>query len=221
MPLGDLVTAQKTFAQHDFSRQNQLRILSMSNTIPEYVRNEWLYSPVGLNGAVYITTAVLPGRSVKNIPVTYQGFDFPTPGQVAYDQPNPWTMTANVPADFLGYNSLVRWQFDLMNEQTNCGAPKFACPDATWDIAILGPDCKIMRIVRLVGVWPTNIGAITYDSSNIEKTTFEFGLHYTRWEPVAVTDSGIIDNNNVNDYTDIFQSYESSILANSSKSCVR
>jgi len=219
MPLGDLVTTHRTFSQHDFSRSNQLRILSMSNAVPEYVRNEWLYSPAGLNGAVYISSATLPGRTLKDLPVTIQGFDFHSPGQVAYDQPNPWALTAKVPSDFLGYNSLVRWQFDIANEATTCGAPRFTCPDATIDVAILGPDCTIQRVVRLIGVWPTSIGAITYNNESIDAVTFDFAFYYTRWEPVEVTDTGAIDFNPGSNIDGILQSYESSILANSSRSC--
>ena len=219
MPLGDLTTTLRTFAQHDFSRNNQLRLLNMSSTVPDYVRSEWLYSPTGQNGAVYITSATLPGRTVKDLPVTVMGFDFHTPGQVAYDQPNPWTVTAKVPADFLGYNAMVRWQYAMVNESTMCGAPRFICPDSTIDVAVLGPDCSIQRVIRLIGVWPTTIGQIQYNNENTDAVTFDFGLHYMRWEPVAITDTGSIDNNNGVDYDPIFASYDSKILANTSNAC--
>ena len=219
MSLGSIKDAQQVFAQHDFSRNHQIRILDMAG-VPDYVRNEVLYQPTGQGGAVYATSLSIPGREITDIPVPYQGFTFHIPGMVQYT-PNPWTVTFRTPGDYLVRNAFERWSFDIISDETTCGGFQMPCPSTSIDLAILSPGCKIERVYRLIGVYPQSVGQIAYNMESVETTTFDVALHYQYWRLVNNFDSGLIDTDSSDQAAidAVYASYEAKILANSSNGC--
>jgi hypothetical protein len=215
MALGSIQTAYQIFQEHDFSRQQQVRILAMSN-VPDYVTQEILEKPTGAGGYVYATTYSVPGRSINNIQLPYQGFNFNIPGMVQYDQPNPWPITFKTPGDYLVRNALERWSFAVVSDETSCGAFHIPCPDTTIDIAVISPQCTILRVYRLHGVYPQSISNIEYNQEAVEITQFTANFHYQYWRPVNNFDSGLVDSTGSDQaqVDGIFASFESSILAN-------
>lgn len=212
MALGSIKKAYEVFQQHDFSRNHQIRILDMAG-VPDYVRSEILEKPIGQGGHLYATTLVVPGRSISDIEVSYQGFPLHVPGMVKYDQPNPWSITFRTPGDYLVRNALERWSFAIVSDETTCGAFNIPCESTTIDIAILSPKCEIIRVYRLHGVYPQSVGQIQYNLENNELTTFEAAFQYQYWRPVNNFDSGAIDSAATSDVDSVYASYESKILA--------
>jgi hypothetical protein len=207
MALGSIRKAQQVFNQHDFSRSFQLRLLDMNN-VPDYVRREM----IDMEGRVYITSSSIPGRSVSNIDVPYQGFNFKVPGQVSYDN-NPWTLTFRTPGDFLVRNALERWSFETANDETSCGKFNLPCENTTIDIAVLSPKCEVIRVYRLHGVYLQNVSEITYNQETVEGTTFTAAFHYQYWRPAQGYDTGVVDSENVGlgVIDNVFATYESKI----------
>jgi hypothetical protein len=181
MSLGSIKEAYDVFQQHDFSRSFQLRFLDIQ------VRGD-RNNPVGRelieqNGRYYITTMVVPGRTVQNIDVPYQGFQFKLPGQVAYDSPNPWTLTFRTAGDYLVRNALERLSFETANDETTCGAFNLPCKDTMITVGVLSPKCEIIRAYDLKGFYLQNISEISYNQENMEGTTFTAAFHYQYWRP--------------------------------------
>lgn len=209
MALGSIRQAYDVFKQHDFSRSFQLRILDMNN-VPDYVRRELIVD----DGRLYATTYVVPGRSIQNIDIPYQGFQFKLPGQVSYDSPNPWSVTFRTPGDYLARNALERWSFETANDQTSCGRFHMPCENTTIDIAVLSPTCEIMRVYRLHGVYIQNVSEIQYNQENIEGTTFTAAFHYQYWRPAHAFDTGVVDSTAVAEdalIDGVFATYENRI----------
>ena len=208
MALGSIKKAYETFKQHDFSRSFQLRILDMNN-VPDYVEREIIAS----EGRLYATTFVVPGRTIQNIDVPYQGFQFKVPGQVAYDSPNPWAITFKTPGDYLVRNALERWSFETANDETACGRFNLPCENTTIDIAVLSPKCEVIRVYRLHGVYIQNVSEIQYNQENVENTTFTAAFHYQYWRPANGFDTGLVDSTAVDNRAvdNIFATYESRI----------
>ena len=207
MALGSIKKAMQVFSQHDFSRNFQLRLLDMNN-VPDYVRREL----IDQEGRVYITSSSIPGRTIQNIDIPYQGFNFKVPGQVAYDN-NPWTLTFRTAGDFLARNALERWSFETANDETSCGKFNLPCENTSIDIAVLSPKCQIIRVYRLHGVYIQNVSEISYNQESVEGTTFTAAFHYQYWRPAQGYDTGIVDSTNVNNnlIDDVFSTYESKI----------
>jgi len=181
MALGSIKEAYNVFQQHDFSRSFQLRFLDISVPGPagEQVRKEL----VDNNGRYYITTMVVPGRTVQNIDIPYQGFQFKLPGQVSYDSPNPWSISIRTPGDFLVRNALEQLSFQTANDETACGAFNLPCKQNMITIGVLNPKCKIIRAYDLMGVYVQNISEISYNQENMEGTTFTAAFQYQYWRP--------------------------------------
>ena len=159
----------------------------MGDGVPSYVRNEL----IGEEGRVYATSYNVPGRSVGNIQIPYQGFNFNVPGQVAYDSPNPWPITFRTAGDYLVRNALERWSFETANDETSCGKFNMPCENSSIDIAVMSPKCEVLRIYRLHGVYLQNISQIDYNQETAEGTTFTAALHYQYWRPAGGHDTGV------------------------------
>ncbi len=188
MALGSIKKAYEVYRQHDFSRSFQLRVLDVGGGVPDYVRREL----IDQEGRVYITTATVPGRTITDISIPYQGFKFHIPGQVEYAN-NPWTVTFKTPGDYLVRNALERWSFETANDETSCGSFNIPCKDSNIAIAVLSPKCEILKIYRLYGVYIQNVSEISYNQENIEQTTFTAAFHYQYWRPEGGNDTGLIE----------------------------
>lgn len=208
MALGSIKKAYDTFKQHDFSRSFQLRILDMNN-VPNYVKDEL----INQEGRLYATSYVVPGRTIQNIDVPFQGFQFKVPGQVSYDSPNPWSITFRTPGDYLVRNALERWSFATANDETSCGLFNVPCENTTIDIAVLSPKCAVLRVYRLHGVYIQNVSEIAYNQENSEGTTFTAAFHYQYWRPAGGYDTGLNESANVNNSNidDVFATFENKI----------
>jgi hypothetical protein len=181
MALGSIKQAYDVFQQHDFSRSFQLRFLDIQSTSP--VANQVAQELITLGGRYYITSMVVPGRTIQNIDVPYQGFQFKLPGQVAYDSPNPWTLNFRTAGDYLVRNALERLSFATANDETSCGAFNLPCKNNIITIGVLNPKCRVIRAYDLFGFYIQNISEIQYNQENMEGTTFTAAFQYQYWRP--------------------------------------
>jgi len=192
MPLGSIRNAYDVYQQHDFSRSFQFRIISMFG-VPDYVLREVVEKPVGEGGALYLKTASIPGRTVNDITVPYQGFEFHTPGSVKYDD-NPWTVTFKTPGDYLVRNALERWHFEMFSDETSCGNFGIPCADTVIRIGLTdATSCSIIRTYDLVGVYPSKLGPIAYNIESTDLTEFSVDFFYQYWRLVPNNDTGNVD----------------------------
>jgi hypothetical protein len=181
MALGSIKEAYNVFQQHDFSRSFQLRFLDIS--VPGIAGEQVKKELVDNNGRYYITTMVVPGRTVQNVDVPYQGFQFKLPGQVSYDSPNPWSINIRTPGDYLVRNALEQLSFQTANDETACGSFNLPCKNNIITIGVLNPKCEIIRAYDLVGVYVQNISEISYNQENMEGTSFTAAFQYQYWRP--------------------------------------
>lgn len=207
MALGSIKKAYQVYKQHDFSRSFQLRILDVRG-VPDYVRDEL----ITMEGRVYATTMVVPGRSITNIDVPYQGFNFKLPGQVSYE-PNPWTVTFKTAGDYLVRNALERWSFETANDESSCGRGHIPCESTMISIAVLSPKCEVIRSYDLHGVYIQNVSEIQYNQETSEGTSFTAAFHYQYWRPSGGNDSGLVEDLNVNNnqVSNIYETFASNI----------
>lgn len=218
MALGSIKNAREVFQQHDFSRQWQIRFLNMNN-VPDYVYRELIEKPAGMGGHLYIKTMSIPGREITNIEVPYQGFPINVPGMAKYT-PNPWSLTVRTAGDYLVRNALERWSFETISDETSCGKG-FACDNTTIDVAVLAPNCDIMRVYRLHGVYPQSVGEIAYDITNNDLTEFTVAFQYQYWRVAHPYETGVLDSNAgaQAEIDNIYASYEAKILAGAGGNC--
>ena len=213
--LGSIRNAYTVFQEHDFSRENQFRILSIYGA-PDYVAKELLDKPEGEGGVYYLQSASVPGRTISDIPHEYHGFTFHIPGMVAYSNPNPWSLTFTTPGDYLVRNALEAWHFSIFSDETSCGNFQIPCEGTIIRIGLVDRKCRIIRAYDLVGIYPQDIGEIQYNIQSTNTTTFTVAFHYQYWRPVANFDSGRMDSTTVENtiIQGTYASYHSDILQN-------
>lgn len=195
MSLGSIRNAYEVYQRHDFSLSNYFRLISILGA-PEYVSREINEKPYGEGGALYIKSASIPGRTVQNIPVPYQGFEFNKPGAVKYDN-NPWQVTFKTPGDYLVRNALEQWSFEIASDETSCGRGNIPCPNSVIRLGLTDASCKIIRVYDLIGVYPSNVSSIEYDMESTSLTQFTVDFYYQYWRLVPNFDTGIIDSTTV------------------------
>jgi hypothetical protein len=209
MALGTIKDAYDIFQKHDFSRSFQLRFLDIN--APGKAGQKLKEELVDNNGRYYITTMVVPGRTVQNIDVPYQGFQFKLPGQVSYDTPNPWQIAIRTPGDYIVRNALEQLSFQTANDETGCGVSNLPCKDILIKIGVLDSKCAIMRAYVLHGVYIQNISEIGYNQENTEGTTFNAAFHYQYWRPS--TDGLGADAPTPANLDNVFDTYSNKIAA--------
>lgn len=195
MALGSIRNAYEVYKAHDFSRSNQFRIISILGA-PDYVNREINERPAGEGGALYIQSASIPGKSIVDMEVAYHGFSFHVPSSVKYNN-NPWSVTFRTPGDYLVRNAIEAWQNEIVSDETSCGNFKIPCMNVKIRLGLTASDsCRIIRVYDLIGVYPSNLGEISYDLSQATMTTFTVDFHYQYWRLVPNFDDGLLDAGN-------------------------
>lgn len=136
------------------------------------------------NHLAYIETATLPGRTITNIPVTYQGMDFNTPGTVKYPGSAGYKVTFRCDASYNIRSALEAASFDLFDEGTGTGS--YGMPGLN-NVLIMKLYDKFgvgRRYYTLYGVWVQGIDDTQYDvkdGGTIQ--TIGCTLAYQFWRP--------------------------------------
>jgi len=150
----------------EFARDFQFRI----RTLGPFVDNDLLY----------ITTATLPGKSITNQVVPYQGLDFNVPGSVKYDGSDAWEITFRCDEGLNIRNKLENWIKEIFDDETSSG--KYGVPTEQASMDLLGKDLKTIRRYNFIGIYPTKLGPISYDVQGDGKPVeFTGSFAYQYW----------------------------------------
>jgi hypothetical protein len=159
----------------DFSRDFQLRVVDLAGIFDH-------------NDNVYITTAVLPGYSVHNIPVPFMGLQFNVPGSAHFPGSDAWAVTFRCDVELDLRERLVNWQSQIFSAFPDRGTPSTGnyAPKGIDSIARLivhRRDGTPARSIKLVGIWPVALGDIEYDQTgNGTERTMQATLAYQWWQ---------------------------------------
>ncbi|MDD4110027.1 MAG: hypothetical protein PHS54_00575 [Clostridia bacterium] len=146
------------------------------------------------NDNVYITTAVLPGYSIANQAVPFMGLSFNIPGGGMFPGSDAWNVMFRCDAQLNIREKLIGWQKSIFNSFPNdasnsVGAYAPKGDDTVALVAILNRDGSIARAVKLIGIWPQNVGEIAYDTTlNGNVVTCQATLAYQWWQPEFIND---------------------------------
>ena len=135
----------------DFARLFQFRVVSFPGLIlePEHL--------------VYVESATVPGRSITNIPITYMGMDFNTPGTVKYPGAAGYNVTFRCDANYEIRSALEAATFNLFDEGFTRGTYAMPGVDQTFILELFDRDLTTVRTYTLMGAWIQSIGDTAYD----------------------------------------------------------
>lgn len=140
----------------------------------------------------YIETATLPGRTVSNIPVTYMGMDFNTPGTVKYPGSASYKVTFRCDAKYQIRSALEAASFDLFDETQGTGSYGMPNLGSTLIMSLFDSYGVTRRKYCLYGVWVQGIDDTQYDIKDGGAIqTIGCTLAYQFWRPTkgAVTNT--------------------------------
>lgn len=170
----------KQAVARDFSRDFQMRVISIGPGV------------LNQNDNVFITTQQLPGYAIHNHPVPFMGLSFNVPGGGHFPGSDSWTVNFRCDQQLQIREKLITWQQSVFNafpdtpgESTGAYGPKYT--ESVAKLTVFDRDGNEVRGIRLVGVYPVDIGAIDYDNTGTgDLVNLVATIAYQWWEPFAI-----------------------------------
>ena len=148
----------------DFARNYQFRVLDVSNKGASIFTEDQL---------VYATTANIPGKKIKAVPVPYSGFNFNLPGPVEYNLTNGYQITFYLDAQSSARTAMENWIKETFDETTSTGDQTLH-NDSTITLAQLDGEFEVIRTYKLFGVFPVEAGDISYSIGSADGQVVTF-----------------------------------------------
>lgn len=154
-------TAQK----NEFARKFQFRVTSLG--------------PFTEDDLLYVETATLPNKEIKNIPVPYMGLNFNIPGTISYPGSDQWKITFRCDEGHNIRNKMEAYISEIFNVDTSTG--KYGVPTEIATMDLLGKKLNTLRRYQFIGLYPRNVGTMEYnitDGGEILKVEAVFAYQY-------------------------------------------
>jgi len=164
-------------ASREFARDFNFRVLSINTGGASTVTFDQ-------DDLVYVKTATLPARSIKNVEVPYMGLNFNLPGAAQYPGSDAYDLTFYADAQSQIRQKFEQWSTDIFNDATSTG--NYFSPKQTAIIDLVQLDNQLNSVAQyqLVGVSVRNVGPLTYNIATGTGETIEFtatvSYHYWR-----------------------------------------
>jgi hypothetical protein len=144
----------RSAADKDFSRDFLFRVTQMQlQGVPALEEGD----------LIYIKAAVLPGRSISNVPVPYMGLNLNIPGTATYPGSDSYALSFYLDAQSKLRNYFETASRALFDDQTSTG--EYGTPDDDFfiQLAQLDKDLEPVAEYKLVGASLRNVSNISYD----------------------------------------------------------
>ena len=145
--MGNIQTFYQNAKANDFARDFQFRIVALG--------------PFTESDLVYLTTAILPGKTISNQPVPYMGLDFNIPGSVKYDGSAAWQVTFRCDESLNIHTKMENWIKTIFDDQTSTG--NYNTPREISSMDLLDKNFNATRRYNFIGMYPVTLGVINYD----------------------------------------------------------
>ena len=126
----------------------------------------------------------LPGDTVNQIPVFYQGRELKHAGNRTFPE---WTVTVINDEDFIIKDAFELWMSGLNSHAGNLRAPGFIKGDGGYQqdgyITQLGKEGDFIKRYKIIGAFPVDVSPIELDwGANDQIEEFSVTLAYQWWE---------------------------------------
>lgn len=130
----------------------------------------------------YVESASLPGRSITNVPVTYMGLDFNTPGTAKYPGSANYSVQFRCDQAYDIRTALEAATFRTFDESVSMGTYGVPGDSSRLVMELFDKNLDPVRIYTLYGVWVQSLGDVSYDvkdSGTVQ--TIQAVLAYQYW----------------------------------------
>lgn len=131
----------------------------------------------------YAGGAKLPGTTIEEVAVSFQGFEFKLPGKMSYD--GTIDFDVKLDSDMVIWDKLMEWQRQFGSLQHGGGGFK-QIPAAKVTLDLLDTELNnVVRTYELHGCWPTSIGEIEFTHEGSDLCTCSVGLIYQYFDEIG------------------------------------
>jgi hypothetical protein len=130
----------------------------------------------------------LPGRTLKNAPISYMGYEMTVP--TVADMTKELSLTIKCDRDMDIRDACLSWlashsRLNVDNALENGGGQK-NIPTSKIILSLLDEDMQsISHEYHLYGVYPTNVGDVALTNAEPEIMSFELALSFQYWDDPA------------------------------------
>lgn len=159
----------------DFARQNLFRLISITG------------GPGGEAGIteadlVYLTSTVLPGRGINNVPVPFMGLSFNVPGTANYPNSAGWAVNFRMDSSHEIRSKLERWSRAVFDDASSTGVYSVG-NQSIITLALMNKAGEPIKTYKLIGAYLVNVGEQTLDVTTAgEVITQAATIAYSYWE---------------------------------------
>jgi hypothetical protein len=168
-------TIQKFFTvlrTRDFARDFQFRVTNISDRGIALLNDDDL---------VYAKGGTVPGRTIGTIPVPYMGLQFRVPGAASYPGSDGYTLEFYADSENLIRTVFERWSELTFDDATSTGNYRIF-DNSTVTLAQLNQKMEVVNQYKLIGVFPVDVGALTYSTVGSGETiSFTATLAFQYW----------------------------------------
>lgn len=124
-----------------------------------------------------VRTAQIPTETIEQVEVPYFGRTLKFAGRRTYED---WTVTVINDEDFIIRNALETWLNAINTREGNLRliGPTANLYKSNAEVTQYGQDGRILRVYKLIGVFPTTIGEIGLDWEGEEVEVFDVTFAY-------------------------------------------
>jgi len=164
-------------SSREFARDYNFRVLSINTGGASTVTFDQ-------DDLVYVKTASLPARAIKNVEVPYMGLNFNLPGNATYPGSDAYELTFYADSKSQIRQKFEQWSRDIFDDSNSTG--NYLAPKQTAIIDLVQLDNQLNKVAQyqLVGVSIRNVGPINYNIATGSGETIEFtatvSYHYWR-----------------------------------------
>ena len=166
----------QTLRTRDFARDFQFRVTDISDRG---------ISQLGDDDLVYAKSGSVPGRTIGTVPVPYMGLQFRVPGAASYPGSDGYQIEFYADSENLIRTQFERWSELTFDDSTSTGNYRLY-DNSTVSLAQLNQKLEIVNTYKLIGVFPIEVGALTYTMVGAgESISFTATLAYQYWRKNA------------------------------------
>lgn len=164
----------KVSQDRDFSRKNQLRVLSINS-------GAGLTVDFTEDDLVYVRTAQLPTRNIQTSEATFMGLNFNVPGNVVYDGSDNYSLTFFADQQFQLWEKLTEWTRQVFDDADSTGNYFTPKASAVIDLLLIDNQLNPIKKITLVGAVCKSAGELDYeiaDAGTLQEFTATFSYHF-------------------------------------------
>ena len=180
--MADVPTIQdfyKVAQERDFSRDNQLRVLTIDAGPGFNVEFDQ-------DDLVYIKTDKMPIRNIQHSDASFMGLDFHIPGNVKYEGSESYGLTLFADQKFDLWSKFQQWSREIFDDADSTGNYFTPKAGATLTLVLVDNELKAVKKIKLVGVFIKNVGEVEYTIGNAGAVQeFSLTLSYHYWEDIS------------------------------------